>query len=87
MFSCQFWGRKYLTSIWVAKHVVQNSVKYKDGGYLMTFLTHLSRLSSKALKFVYLYKLENLPDVLLFFCPPELRSSLYAIYYLLLCAQ
>ena len=29
----------------------------------MTFLTHLSRLSSKALKFVYLYKLENLPDV------------------------
>ena len=56
----------------------------------MTFLTHLSRLSSKALKFVYLYKLENLPDVCkfnFFFCPPELRSSLYAIYYLLLCAQ
>ena len=40
MFSCQLGGRKYLSSIWVAKYFAQEptyGLSYRNGGYLISF--------------------------------------------------
>ena len=65
MFSCQLGGRKYLSSIWVAKYFAQEptyGLSYRNGGYLISFFYWLCSLSSPLTELECLHKQENQPD-------------------------
>ena len=65
MFCCQFLWRKYLFLSGQQKNLSRTSYwqSYRDRGYLISSLYHLSRLLSQAFELVCLYKGGNKPDV------------------------